>query len=68
MKSRGALCARYQLISKHVESCRESCRQTFTTQLRVVGRDLVERVPIRNGEVFRNDTLIEISVIVPISF
>ena len=36
------------------------CRQSFTTQLRIVGRDLVERVPIiTNGEVLRNDTLIE---------
>ena len=44
------------------------CRQSLTTQLRVVGRDLVERVPIKNREVFRHDTLIEMSVTVLISF
>ena len=36
-----------------------SCRQSFTTQLRVVGSDLVVRAPIKKGEVFRNDTLIK---------
>ena len=28
------------------------CRQSFTTQLRVVGRDLVERVPTKMGTSF----------------
>ena len=35
------------------------CHASLTTQLRVVGSDLVVRAPIKKGEVFRNDTLIK---------
>ena len=43
------------------------CHASLTTQLRVVGSDLVVRAQIENGEIFRNVTLIKMSVIVLIS-